>query len=174
MAGTCDFGYVHVGARYYDPAVGRFLQRDPIGLFGGFNVYAYCANNPVSHVDPTGRLSFVDVVKTGGWQAALVGGAANSAKYALTQLLSSQRISPGVLVAHFIAGALSAAGGYIGAGVGQTTGVLVASAANGIGGLVQGIAQGDSGWHLLTSVLIDIVAGYGLEELEKRVNCWGR
>ncbi|MBK8915258.1 MAG: RHS repeat-associated core domain-containing protein [Phycisphaerales bacterium] len=99
VAGTYDFGYVHVWARYYDPAVGRFLQRDPIGLFGGFNVYAYCANNPVSHVDPTGRLSFVDVVKTGGWQAALVGGAANSAKYALTQLLSSQRISPGVLVA---------------------------------------------------------------------------
>ncbi|MBK8915253.1 MAG: RHS repeat-associated core domain-containing protein [Phycisphaerales bacterium] len=55
VAGTYDFGYVHVGARYYDPAVGRFLQRDPIGLFGGFNVYAYCANNPVSHVDPTGR-----------------------------------------------------------------------------------------------------------------------
>ncbi|MBK8915256.1 MAG: RHS repeat-associated core domain-containing protein [Phycisphaerales bacterium] len=57
VAGSYDFGYVHVGARYYDPAAGRFLQRDPIGLFGGFNVYAYCANNPVSHVDPTGMQS---------------------------------------------------------------------------------------------------------------------
>ncbi|MBK8915255.1 MAG: RHS repeat-associated core domain-containing protein [Phycisphaerales bacterium] len=73
VAGTYDFGYVHVGARYYDPAVGRFLQRDPIGLFGGFNVYAYCANNPVSHVDPTGE--FAAAVAAGG--APLGGGLAS-------------------------------------------------------------------------------------------------
>jgi len=45
----------HVGARWYDPGLGRFVQRDPIGIEGGLNVYAYTANNPVVSVDPEGE-----------------------------------------------------------------------------------------------------------------------
>ncbi|UVL59531.1 DUF6531 domain-containing protein [Pseudomonas sp. B21-032] len=39
--------------RYYDPGVGRFVGKDPIGFAGGLNVYAY-APNPVEWVDPLG------------------------------------------------------------------------------------------------------------------------
>ncbi|ENX55387.1 hypothetical protein F902_03457 [Acinetobacter higginsii] len=39
--------------RYYSPYVGRFISKDPIGLLGGNNVYAY-APNPVSWIDPLG------------------------------------------------------------------------------------------------------------------------
>ncbi|WP_407945306.1 RHS repeat-associated core domain-containing protein [Paraburkholderia antibiotica] len=39
--------------RYYDPGTGRFISKDPIGLAGGINVYAY-APNPVGWVDPFG------------------------------------------------------------------------------------------------------------------------
>jgi RHS repeat-associated protein len=39
--------------RYYDPDVGRFINQDPIGLFGGTNLYAY-APNPVTWIDPWG------------------------------------------------------------------------------------------------------------------------
>ena len=39
--------------RYYDPFVGRFVSRDPIGLLGGMNVHAY-APNPIEWIDPLG------------------------------------------------------------------------------------------------------------------------
>jgi RHS repeat-associated protein len=48
------FPYLHVGARWYDPLTGRFLQRDPIGILGGANVYEYGGGNPVALADPSG------------------------------------------------------------------------------------------------------------------------
>lgn len=39
--------------RYYDPAVGRFISKDPISYSGGTNLYAY-APNPVLWSDPLG------------------------------------------------------------------------------------------------------------------------
>jgi uncharacterized protein RhaS with RHS repeats len=41
-------------ARYYDPKVGRFVTKDPIGFGGGINVYAYVKNNAVNWTDPFG------------------------------------------------------------------------------------------------------------------------
>jgi RHS repeat-associated protein len=40
--------------RYYDPATGRYLTPDPIGLEGGMNLYSYSYQNPVNYVDPFG------------------------------------------------------------------------------------------------------------------------
>ncbi len=50
--------FLHLGARYYDPDTGRFLQRDPIGIFGGLDVYEYCSSNPVASIDPSGNGNF--------------------------------------------------------------------------------------------------------------------
>jgi RHS repeat-associated protein len=49
-----EYPFLHVGARYYDPASGRFLQRDPIGIRGGVNVYAYVESIPTDFSDPSG------------------------------------------------------------------------------------------------------------------------
>lgn len=40
--------------RYYDPATGRFLTRDPIGYAGGINLYSYVGNNTTNLIDPIG------------------------------------------------------------------------------------------------------------------------
>jgi RHS repeat-associated protein len=47
-------GLVLMGHRCYDPSLGWFLNRDPIGYGGGLNLYAYCYGDPINMVDPTG------------------------------------------------------------------------------------------------------------------------
>ena len=42
-----------MGARFYWPELGRFIQQDPIG--DDNNWYAYAANNPLVYIDPTGE-----------------------------------------------------------------------------------------------------------------------
>jgi RHS repeat-associated protein len=46
--------------RYYDPDIGRYITRDPIGIAGGMNLYSY-VHNPVTWIDPLG-LSECDTV----------------------------------------------------------------------------------------------------------------
>jgi RHS repeat-associated protein len=58
-------GLSYMGARYYDPLLGRFVGQDPEGFspenIHSFNRYAYANNNPFKFVDPDGH-SPVDVV----------------------------------------------------------------------------------------------------------------
>ncbi|MEM8531768.1 MAG: RHS repeat-associated core domain-containing protein [Chloroflexota bacterium] len=58
-------GTIFLRARHYQPALGRFLQRDTIdpGLLGrgtqGHHRYSYVENNPVMYTDPSGHASFI-------------------------------------------------------------------------------------------------------------------
>jgi RHS repeat-associated protein len=47
-------GLLYMRARYYDPEVGRFISKDPIGFAGGLNLYSYVGNSPLSRIDPSG------------------------------------------------------------------------------------------------------------------------
>jgi RHS repeat-associated protein len=47
-------GLIYYGYRYYAPALGRWINRDPIGVTGGVNLYGFVGNNPISRVDPYG------------------------------------------------------------------------------------------------------------------------
>lgn len=49
-----DTGLVEFGCRWYDAATGRWISKDPILLDGGWNVYAFCDNDPINRTDPSG------------------------------------------------------------------------------------------------------------------------
>lgn len=53
-----ETGLVYFGKRYYDPSIGRWTTRDPLGFFDSPNLYLYALNNPVSRVDLYGLFSF--------------------------------------------------------------------------------------------------------------------
>ena len=62
-----ETGTIYLRARYYDPAIGRFISRDsvtgknadPLSL----NLYTYCHNNPVYFYDPSGHSVFDKIGK---------------------------------------------------------------------------------------------------------------
>ncbi len=71
-----DTGLTRFGARDYDPTIGRWLTKDPSGFNGGdTNLYAYCNNNPVSCIDPTGLWGITIGIGIGGY----LGGGADAA-----------------------------------------------------------------------------------------------
>jgi RHS repeat-associated protein len=53
-----EINMYYLNSRYYVPELGRFLNADgllgPVGNILGHNMYAYCANNPVMYLDPSG------------------------------------------------------------------------------------------------------------------------
>ena len=56
-----ETGMYYLKSRYYNPKMGRFINADGVingnGDLLGYNLYAYCSNNPVMYVDTDG-LSF--------------------------------------------------------------------------------------------------------------------
>ena len=67
-----ESGTIYLRARYYDPAIGRFISRDSVAGKNtdplSLNLYTYCHNNPIIGTDPSGHWLHIAV-------GALIGGA---------------------------------------------------------------------------------------------------
>jgi RHS repeat-associated protein len=72
-----DTGLVYMGARYFDPALGRFLSADSLVPSShspqALNRYAYVYNNPISNTDPSGHVPVVAAIATAASVGAAVG-----------------------------------------------------------------------------------------------------
>jgi RHS repeat-associated protein len=77
-----ETGLNYNGFRDYDSSTGRYIQSDPIGLYGGtFSTYGYVGGNPVRYSDPSGLCGPLCAAEVGGAAtgsgAVATGGAAS-------------------------------------------------------------------------------------------------
>lgn len=75
-----ETGLYYLQTRYYDPRVGRFLNMDEVDYADptavhGLNLYAYCNNDPVNNVDPTGTTAWWEWLLLGVAAVAMIGAA---------------------------------------------------------------------------------------------------
>ncbi|MDV9187496.1 ricin-type beta-trefoil lectin domain protein [Streptomyces sp. SR27] len=90
-------GYTPLGARLYDPVVGRFLSADPIVDLTDpqqSNGYAYAHNNPVTHSDPSGLAISLTASERA---AALAGAGLSAAEVAQAQSMMGKSLSSVIL-----------------------------------------------------------------------------
>jgi len=112
-------GLYYLRARWYDPATGRFLTRDPVpglpSVPASLHPYVYALNNPVLYTDPGGEI--VPLLLLG----AAIGGGLAAFNYFQAQpcaTLSSALQDPGFLRAVLIGAGVGAVGGLVGFGIG--------------------------------------------------------
>ncbi len=135
-----ETGLYYLNARYYDPEVGRFISPDSTDYLSpesinGLNLYAYCRNNPVMNIDPSGTTAWrewliagvataifvvaaaVAIVATAGTSSVLV----SLGVAALTGAATSSTIS---LATSVISSDLDLGSFFIDVGVGVISGVV--------------------------------------------------
>lgn len=140
----------YLQTRYYDPETGRFISQDDVSYLNpdsinGLNLYAYCSNNPVMAIDPTG---------TTEWWEWLLGVVIIVAAVALSFVTAG--------LAGPIATALG--GGLFGAILGGAVAGAVGGAITGFGISLatQGISNGFDnidGFQLFTDTVYSAAAG---------------
>ncbi len=113
-----ETGFYYVSSRYYDPEIGRWINADALvdqSSVLGYNLFAYCRNNPVNMTDTTGNLPFFAITAAIGAVVGAVVGGVVAAK-------NGGNVWAGI-------GIGAAAGGLIGAGAGAAAGALLAGSA---------------------------------------------
>jgi RHS repeat-associated protein len=130
-----ETGLFYVGARYYDPEIGRFISPDlpEMMLLSdniiGTNLYAYCYNNPIMYTDPSGLLPVWAKITIGivGITAAVVATAATGGA-ALPALIAALKFVAGSMAINM---AVSGLIGWITGGASGLRKGLIDGAING-------------------------------------------
>jgi len=142
-------GLLYYNARYYDPALGKFLSPDNVD--DGVNRYAYVHNNPLNKADPTGHCPWCIIGAIGG---AVIGGVADAGvQFFTTGKVDVGQVALATLTGAVIGGTMGVgatafAGGAGAAEVATTVGGAVAAettgAVNEIEGLENDVANATS------------------------------
>ncbi len=121
-----ETGLYYLQSRYYDPEWGRFINADDSTILTsqndilGHNLYAYCTNNPINHVDDAGYW------KKSTWTAI---GICAGIALCIVIIVASGGIGAGPLAAAFAGGGISvSASSAAGAAAMVTTGKVVVGA----------------------------------------------
>ena len=162
----------YVSSRYYDPAIGRFVNADAVGLLGAngdftsLNMFAYCGNNPVNREDGGGEAWHLAI-------GALVGAVAGVVGQVISDVVTSV-MNGEVTVSNWQTYTGAAIGGAAGGVVLAATGNM--NAANAVtGALTTGVGQTlekltisdyDKSWgEIAGNTVADGFISYGLGKL---------
>ncbi|HEX2061873.1 MAG TPA: RHS repeat-associated core domain-containing protein, partial [Thermoanaerobaculia bacterium] len=182
-----ETGLLHLGARYYAPALGRFISPDwyilenpskPARMPQGYNVYSYALNNPLVFKDPSGMfiplligaviaIAYIAAAATiaafaVGFVAGLVYGLANGQGW--NSLLTALETALTTTIGMWL-------GGITGFLVGGPVGLVIGAIMGGMNGLISGMTGiynwasidgwlaflSDSTWGLIGTSLGNIV-----------------
>ena len=136
-------GLLYFGARWYDPAIGVFVSRDPAAQFP--SPYAYAGGNPLAGEDPTGTFfgfeSIIFAIVLGAVIGAVVSGIQTGLNGATaTQALRAALI--GAAVGAASGAALGIVGGTLAPGTTQAVAAKIALAGYSIYSAVEGLRAG--------------------------------
>ncbi|MEZ4730487.1 MAG: RHS repeat-associated core domain-containing protein [Caldilineaceae bacterium] len=153
-------GLVRFGARDYDPIVGRWTSKDPIGFVSGSgNHYVYVGNSPVNFMDSNGLVFPLALL------LPLVGGGIGAAFGGVGAYLSCQNVWTAAGKGFLLGTISSGTGLFLGARLAATTlpiGVKSFLAGAGGGFLGESLSQMYSGNFDATSLfLATVTGGYG-------------
>ncbi len=116
-----ETGFYYLRSRYYDPAIGRFINADQFASTGqdflGYNMFAYCNNSPVSNKDSEGTfltaaLAIGAKILTDGLIGGVIGAVTNAVcAFAVNGEITSSDLIEGFRDG-FIGGALGKCSGW--------------------------------------------------------------
>ena len=162
-----QFGLIDMQARLYAPHLGRFLAPDPYVQAPersmNFNRYAYCMNNPLKYVDPTGEFCIGAAIFIGGFINFAIQGITNNINsfgdcvkaWTIGGLAGLTGAAAGAAVAGAL-GAATSAGAAIGYGA------LAGAAGGAAGGFVGGAGAAWSNGASFKDGLVSGLVGAGL------------
>lgn len=138
-----DAALYYYHARYYDPELGRFIQADSIVQSPydpqTLNRYAYCRNNPVKFVDPSGH----------GWIGSILAAVGAIIAIALAPFTAGMSLWACVGMGAMYGAVGGAIGGLIGGGIDAAIGggsivkgMLMGAATGAISGAISGAVAG--------------------------------
>ena len=146
----------YLQSRYYDPSIGRFLNADDYASTGkdfiGYNMFAYCNNNPIMHRDSSGKILV----------GAIVGGAVGGALISVvSHLTTNPNATVGSTSLALVIGAVTGAlGGW--AGVVTKYKAIISISAGAIAGVYAGAtASGNTLQRVGTGLVTFAIASIG-------------
>ena len=169
-----EVGLLQLGARYYAPAIGRFISPDwyvlenptrPMRIPQGFNAYSYALNNPLVFKDPSGQWFFL-IPFAVGFVAGLVYGLADGQKWGAfgTALETGLTTGFGAMLGGAVVGSFVSGGGAVGAGMGGVNGLFTGLRKTYDWNSIEGWAAfaSDSSWGIIGTSLGNMVNIYNL------------
>ena len=149
-------GKSYFGFRFYDPSLGRWMTRDPLGEYGDANLYRAMNNNAVNWIDPLGQ---------SGLPGAILGGIGGAVGGYTSGMIRGDGSTTGAVFGGLVGGVAGAVVGIVnplaGSATGEAIGAIVGGCFGGAtGGIVSGAIDHNLSWRGLgTGALMGTLTG---------------